>query len=49
MKTAIIHISDFHIKENDHFIVDKIDKIANALNVLGKIDKYIVIFSGDLP
>lgn len=48
MKTAIIHISDFHIKENDHFIVDKIDKIANALNVLGKIDKYIVIFSGDL-
>lgn len=48
MKTAIIHISDFHIKENDHFIIEKIDKMITALNVLGKIDKYIAIFSGDL-
>ncbi len=48
MKTAIIHISDFHIRENDHIISEKIDKMISALNVLGKIDKYIVIFSGDL-
>ena len=48
MKTALIHISDFHIKEQDHFIKNKIDKMISALNVLGQIDKYIIIFSGDL-
>ena len=27
MKTAITHISDFHIKENDHFIIEKIGRL----------------------
>lgn len=48
MKTAILHISDFHIKENKNIRFEKIDKMINSLNVLGKVDKFIIIFSGDL-
>lgn len=48
MKIAIIHISDFHIKRSDLFIDDKIEKIAISLNALGNVDKYIIVFSGDL-
>lgn len=48
MKTAIIHISDFHIKETDNLIYEKINKMVSALNVIGSVDKYIIIFTGDL-
>lgn len=47
MKIAIVHLSDFHIKENDKFAFQKVEKLISALNVCGKVDEYIVVFSGD--
>ena len=47
MKLAIIHLSDFHVKENDRFVFQKVDKLISALNVCGKVDDYILVFSGD--
>ena len=48
MKVAIIHLSDFHIKSWDHFEFEKIEGIVSSLNTLGKVDEYIIAFSGDL-
>lgn len=48
MKIALVHISDFHIKSRDIFLREKIDSWLSALNVLGKVDDYIIIFTGDL-
>lgn len=48
MKIAIIHLSDFHVREGDQFVSQKTKGVLSALNVLGKVDDYIVVFSGDL-
>lgn len=48
MKIAIIHLSDFHVHDNDHFLTPKINGLLSALNLLGKIDDYSIIFTGDL-
>ena len=48
MKVAIVHLSDFHIRDGEQFVPQKINGIVSALNVLGTIDDYIVVFSGDL-
>ena len=48
MKIAIVHLSDFHIKAGDHFLPQKINGVLSAINILGKVDDYIVVFSGDL-
>lgn len=48
MKIAIIHLSDFHIKDRERFVDAKIQGIISSLNMLGKIDDYMVVFSGDL-
>ena len=48
MKIAIVHLSDFHINSGDRFLSQKIDGVLSALNILGKVDDYIVVFSGDL-
>lgn len=48
MKIAIVHLSDFHIHDRDKFLSQKTDGLLSALNILGKIDDYIVVFSGDL-
>lgn len=48
MKIGIVHLSDFHIHEADYFLPQKVDGVLSALNVLGALDDYIVIFSGDL-
>lgn len=48
MKIAIVHLSDFHIHAGDQFLTQKTEGILSALNVLGKVDDYIVVFSGDL-
>lgn len=48
MKIAIVHLSDFHIRAGDKFLPQKTEGILSALNVLGKVDDYIVVFSGDL-
>lgn len=48
MKVAVIHLSDFHIKDRDSFERAKINGIITSLNVLGNVDEYLVVFSGDL-
>lgn len=48
MKVAIIHLSDFHIKENDCFSQNKINEFLSGLKVIKNIDEYIIIFTGDL-
>jgi energy-coupling factor transporter ATP-binding protein EcfA2/predicted phosphodiesterase len=48
MKVAIVHISDFHVKENERFINEKIIKFFASLNALGNVDEYAIVFSGDL-
>lgn len=48
MKIAIVHLSDFHIHAGDQFLPQKTEGILSALNILGKVDDYIVVFSGDL-
>ena len=48
MKVAIVHLSDFHIRDREVFLNQKVDGVLSALNVLGNIDDYVVVFSGDL-
>lgn len=48
MKIAIVHLSDFHIHAGEKFLPQKINGVLAALNILGKVDDYIVVFSGDL-
>ena len=48
MKIAIVHLSDFHVHAGDRFLPQKTEGILSALNILGKVDDYIVVFSGDL-
>lgn len=48
MKIAIVHLSDFHIRDRDQFLSQKTNGVLSALNILGKVDDYIVVFSGDL-
>lgn len=48
MKVAIIHLSDFHIKDRDRFERAKLNGIISSLNALGSADEYLVVFSGDL-
>ena len=48
MKVAIIHLSDFHIKDKECFERSKINGIISSLNALGEINEYLVVFSGDL-
>ena len=48
MKIAIIHLSDFHIKNGSRFIIEKIRKISDATSACGSVDECIIVFSGDL-
>jgi predicted phosphodiesterase len=48
MRIAILHLSDFHVKENDRLSKEKIERFLESLNVLGKVDEHIIVFSGDL-
>ena len=48
MKVAIIHLSDFHIKDRERFERAKLNGIISSLNALGEVDEYLVVFSGDL-
>ena len=48
MKTLFLQLSDMHCRESDNKFTEKIDKISPALNTLGRVDKVVLIFSGDL-
>jgi len=48
MKIALIHLSDFHVKSDANFSNTKINRFIECLNVLGNVDEYVIVFSGDL-
>lgn len=48
MKIALIHFSDFHVKASDSFSDTKIKSMLDSLNVLGKVDEFVIVFTGDL-
>lgn len=48
MKILFLHLSDLHIKQNEHIEIFKIEKLVDALNVAQGFDECIIICSGDL-
>ena len=48
MKLGIIHISDFHVREDEVFLDYKIDAFINSFNEYNDIRNYVIAFSGDL-
>lgn len=48
MKVLLLHLSDLHCEEGSKDFTEKIDKISDALRQVGKFDKILFIFSGDL-
>ncbi len=48
MKIAILHLSDFHILAGERFLSEKIKRFGDSLNILGNVDEYVIVFSGDL-
>lgn len=48
MRLALLHLSDFHIRDRDKILDPKVNGVLSALNVLSEIDDYVVVFSGDL-
>lgn len=48
MKIALLHISDFHLKDKDTFNYQKIDSFINCLKSLPSIDEIIILISGDI-
>ncbi|MHB8125553.1 MAG: metallophosphoesterase family protein [Desulfitobacteriaceae bacterium] len=48
MKILFLHLSDLHIKQNEHIEIHKIDKLVDALNIVQGFDECIIICSGDL-
>lgn len=48
MKIALLHISDFHLKDGDIFCNTKIDKFVDSLKSFPNIDDIIILISGDI-
>lgn len=48
MKIALLHVSDFHLKDKDTFNFQKIDSFITCLKSLPSIDEIIILVSGDI-
>lgn len=48
MKIAIVHLSDFHIKDKDIIIFKKIDGFISSLKSFDRLDNIIILISGDI-
>ena len=48
MKLLFVQLSDMHCSSSDGYLTRKIDKSIDAIKTLGKVDKAVLIFSGDL-
>ena len=48
MKLLIVQLSDMHCKETDGKLTKKIEKAVNAIKTIGKVDRVVLVFSGDL-
>lgn len=47
MRIALVHLSDFHIQDRK-CLHEKIDKLIKSFNLINDIDKFIIVFTGDL-
>lgn len=47
MKFLFLHLSDLHIRDNSQ-VTMKVDKIVHVVQSVGKVDKCVLICSGDL-
>ena len=48
MKILFLHLSDIHIVNNQTFNDEKIQKLNQALNTLGKVEAAFILVSGDI-
>lgn len=48
MKLLFVQLSDIHCHATDFSLIVKLEKAITAINTLGKADRTILIFSGDL-
>ena len=49
MKFAILHLSDIHFRDEGNVIIDRLDKIVNAIkNTIICIEELFVVVSGDI-
>lgn len=48
MKVLIVQLSDIHCESGDKYLTKRFRKAVNAIKTVGKVDKAIFVFSGDL-
>lgn len=48
MKFAFLHLSDIHIRKNEHIDSFKIDKLIESISVVQQFDEVIVVCTGDV-
>ena len=48
MIVRVLHFGDFHSQNGNFNGKKEAEMVVRALSVLNKVDKYIVVFSGDL-
>ena len=49
MKTGILHLTDLHFKPNDNFILNRADKIHDAVSLeLFNIERLYIVVTGDI-
>lgn len=48
MKVLIVQLSDMHCESGDKYLSKRFRKAVNAIKTVGKVDKAILVFSGDL-
>ena len=48
MSLSIIHLSDLHIKENDHYLIERVDRIVEAIKGNIEVENILILVSGDV-
>jgi len=48
MKVLIVQLSDMHCEASDLNLTQRFEKAVMAINTLGKVDRAVIVFSGDL-
>lgn len=48
MSLSIIHLSDLHIKENDQCLIDRVDRIVDAIKCNIDVENILLLVSGDV-
>jgi len=48
MKLLFVQLSDMHCCSSDYSLTEKLNKAVSAIRALGKVDRVVLVFSGDL-